>query len=637
MTWRRDILPPVLAGLMSLAAFLPGIGWGLPSRADDRFLFGDREPWTGRQIIELAGGFEADAGRGADVDANPLDRAGGPVVLNDTDQKRAEIVRRYRLQSHQPDEFINFAAIAGMGSRRDLDPRLYQYGGLWLYPLAGLLGAAHVVGYVELTGDLAFYLDNPDEFGRFYVVARLYSAAWGAVAAAAVFVLVRRLSGSVWAGFCGVAAFSLMPVVVTAAHEAKPHLAGAALALWALVKADDFVRTGRRRDAVFAGLLCGASASMVVSMVVSFALLPVMGVLLRNRRRGGRNDITPTPAEAGETCEMECDAHVAHVAHVGSSLAPSTLVSPASAGAGGRAPTPAEAGETKIIPDDRLRMPRVRVPSVFGSVLLAFACAASLYVVTNPFAVYRGLFDRGLFASNLGNSTAMYGGGDPWAATLNAGRVLGLGLGGWSAGAILIGLSFAVLKVGFRQSTRRLRPLGWLLLTVAAANLAFFVPLAEAKIAEYARFALPVAAAALVGWYGATAALAGRRAAGVLAVVPVMAGLLSGVPYVLNFVADAGAENTRTRAAERVAGLDGLAEVVLSAEPAPYSAPPFDLWVTPATLVGNELSRTPQVRISAAHVADDRLGSWIVAGSLVTPVSWANRPFYVITPGAGSR
>ena len=107
---------PLLAGLISLLVFLPGIGWGLPSRDADRFLFGDRTPWTGAEIIALAGGFDAGGGRGADVDANPLDRGAGdaPVVLNDTDAKRAEIVRRYRLQSHQPDEFINFAAVAGM-------------------------------------------------------------------------------------------------------------------------------------------------------------------------------------------------------------------------------------------------------------------------------------------------------------------------------------------------------------------------------------------------------------------------------------------------------------------------------------------------------------------------------------------
>ena len=255
---RRRLLP-LMAGLASLLFFLPGLGWGLPSRDADRFLFGDRTPWTGEQIIALAGGFDADSGRGADVDANPLGREDGPVVLNDTDQKRAEIVRRYRLQSHQPDEFINFAAIAGMAKRRDLDPRLYQYGGLWLYPVAGLLGLARVVCYVHLTGDLAFYLDHPEAFGRFYVVARLYSAAWGAVAAGVVFVLVRRLTRSDFAGFCGALAFALLPVVVTAAHEAKPHLAGAALVLWAVLKADDFVRTGRRRDAVWAGVLCGAA------------------------------------------------------------------------------------------------------------------------------------------------------------------------------------------------------------------------------------------------------------------------------------------------------------------------------------------------------------------------------------------
>ena len=166
-----------------------------------------------------------------------------------------------------------------MGQRRDLDPKLYQYGGLWIYPVAGLLGAAHVAGFVELTGDLAFYLDRPGEFGKFYIVARLYSALWGAIGAALVLVMVRRVSQSRFAGFSAAATFMMLPVVVTAAHEAKPHLAGAVLLLWATLKADDFVRTGRHRDAAWAGVLVGAASAMVVSMVVGFAILPVMGLL----------------------------------------------------------------------------------------------------------------------------------------------------------------------------------------------------------------------------------------------------------------------------------------------------------------------------------------------------------------------
>src|SRR5687768_11414808 len=109
----------VLAALLLLAAavFLTGVGWGLPSRAVDPYLFGDRAPWSGAEISRLTSADSAGAGkwddptRGADVDADPL-RQDRPVVVNATDADRAQIVRRYRLFTYQPDEMITMMSLA---------------------------------------------------------------------------------------------------------------------------------------------------------------------------------------------------------------------------------------------------------------------------------------------------------------------------------------------------------------------------------------------------------------------------------------------------------------------------------------------------------------------------------------------
>src|SRR4051812_138981 len=100
----------VLVLVAASAAFLPGCNWGLPSRAADSYLFGDRAPWSGAQINALA---PSDAGTlGADVDANPIADRSRVVVLNQTDAQRAEIIRRYRLFSSQPDEMITFKSLS---------------------------------------------------------------------------------------------------------------------------------------------------------------------------------------------------------------------------------------------------------------------------------------------------------------------------------------------------------------------------------------------------------------------------------------------------------------------------------------------------------------------------------------------
>jgi len=287
VTKDRLILATLL--LIAAATFTAGITWGLPSRRADPFLFGSRTPWTGEKILALTQSADEqweDPSRGADVASGALTRPSQrdqPICVNATDAQRAQIVRRYRLFTYQPDEMITLMSLAKMhpGSG-DLDPRLYQYGGLWVYAVGALLKAASVVHLVQLRSGpagLAFYLDHPAAFARFYVVARLYAAAWGLVGVWAVFRIVRLLTGQAGSAALAALLFSLMPVVVNMAHEAKPHLPGAVIQLLAVLAAVRYVRTGRMRHALLAGAACGAAFAMVLSTWPIFCVLPLMTLL----------------------------------------------------------------------------------------------------------------------------------------------------------------------------------------------------------------------------------------------------------------------------------------------------------------------------------------------------------------------
>ena len=285
---RPHVWPLAVVVIFAAASFLTGVNWGLPGRDADGFLFGDRRPWTGAEVMALAGPWSPAADRGSDRPQHPAGPTTAPVVLNATDADRAEIVRRYRLYSCQPDEMITFRSLSRMRpARLDLDPRLYQYGGLWIYPVGGLLRLAAACHLLVLRTDLAFYLDHPEPFARFYVVARLYSAAWGLAGVAVVYGLTLELTGRdrAWVAATAAATYAAMPVVVNAAHEAKPHLAGTALTLAAVWAAARYVRTGR--GWATAGVLAGAAAGMILTGVAAWAVLPVM-VLLRAERRSSR-------------------------------------------------------------------------------------------------------------------------------------------------------------------------------------------------------------------------------------------------------------------------------------------------------------------------------------------------------------
>jgi hypothetical protein len=452
------------------------------------------------------------------------------------------------------------------------------------------------VGYVELRSDLAWYLERPEAFGRFYVVARLYSAAWGAIGAGLIFVIVRRLTRDAFASFCAAIAFAALPVVVTAAHEAKPHLAGAVLMLWAVLKADDFVQGGRRRDGVWAGLLCGAASAMVVSMVVSFAVLPVMGLLRWRRER-----IAAASGAAPGSSTLD--------------VRRSTFASPSSAG-------PLATIENVELPTSNAQ-PRsagrhawVMAPALVAGVLV--------YAATNPWVIYHVLFDRAIFRSNIGNTTAMYGARDIGGSFLHGLMLLAIAAGAMFAVAVVTAL------LVFAGRRKRLGARSWLLVTAGAAVLIYFFPLSGGKPAEYARFGIVPMAVLVIAFFAVAGRglfpLAGQRRwlslAGVLLVA------VSGVPYVVNFVTDSGPHDTRTRTAERLAlsaAEQGASRLKLWAEPAPWSSPPFDLWLWEAVL------DTGAVEADAAiNIAEDaKAGSAAVTGPFITPISWANKPFAV--------
>jgi 4-amino-4-deoxy-L-arabinose transferase-like glycosyltransferase len=152
--------------------------------------------------------------------------------------------------------------------------------------VGGLLRLGSLLNLLTLTNDRTYYLDNPADFGRFYIVARAYSAAWGLVAVAAVFALMRRSSGGLVLATIAALCFTCMPVTIDLAHEAKPHLAGVALLLLATLAASNYVRTGKTRWIFWTAAACGAAAAMVLWAVVGLVLIPLTA--LSRRRPPGR-------------------------------------------------------------------------------------------------------------------------------------------------------------------------------------------------------------------------------------------------------------------------------------------------------------------------------------------------------------
>lgn len=265
--------------------------WGLPTSATDDLLFGGDPPWPAERY-DAAGKAEDRRRRaaGADTDLDPLAQTDRIVDLTADDQARAEILLRYRLYSRQPDEVITFMALQRMNPRRlDFDPKLYQYGGGYIYLIGAVVGLTSLLGLTHLTSDTGVYLAEPEQFARFYVAARFVSLFFGALTLVAVTRLARRAAGRT-AGWIALVCAACCPVFFTAVLEAKPHLPSVCLVLWASLCALDYYTHGRRRDAVGMGLASGYAFGLVLTGIAAALLWPALLVARRdNTRRAARH------------------------------------------------------------------------------------------------------------------------------------------------------------------------------------------------------------------------------------------------------------------------------------------------------------------------------------------------------------
>ena len=613
-----------LGGLVILAGVLDlvGIGWGLPSRRYDTFLFGDQEPWSGQRIAELSGSAGwRDLQRAADVDLNPQSDLGRSVTA--TEANVAEILRRYRLFSHQPDEMITFMAIARMHPGRfDFDPKLYQYGGLFLYPVAGLLKAGSLIGAIELRADQSYYLEHPEAFGRFYVVARLYVTLYALAGVIGVYLLAsrlgfRRTSNEGWptslevgntnstsefanptakamghpipritcdgtlanrsAGLLAAAFFVLMPITISLAHEAKPHLPAAVLIVYAMLAATHYLERGTRRSLLITGLLCGLALGLVLSAWVAFLVLPIAAGL---RAEPWRRRIT--------------------------------------------------------------------------AALLGGAVGVAVYVLTNPYAVKNALTGQAVWKENFANSRAFYPLADS-VADLVAGnlRTAALVAEGMSPLLAIVGIAAVVVMVASSAGRPTLIVLG-----PTAALLINMALVGAGKPGEFGRFALlaDIALAILVAAAAAHLWPYARTAVIPIVAVCMLGVLMDGARYEWNFVRDASATHTRARAAEWLANeLASTSEPVTIGvldDPAPYLTPPlhfaahdaYDVIRLPRVRPQTLPDLLPSLLIDTADHAGPRNDAWWAHfyqpiqrfapeparfWNRPTVISWANKPITI--------
>jgi hypothetical protein len=287
---------------------------------------------------------------------------------------------------------------------------------------------------------------------------------------------------------------------------------------------------------------------------------------------------------------------------------------------------------------------REKLLSRLGALTLGVAWMLLAYAVTNPYVPVNLLRDAPQLASNLANTRAMYG-----QAALADGLSTGAARLLEAASPLVLALAGVALVVGTigqvsrlaELSTRRLAdtPIALLLAAPSVIVLAQFFALAGGKPSEYARFAIfPTIVLAIAG-VSVIARLPWHvPRAGALLATPALLTWLWTWPYVTAFLDDAQTGGTRFAAAERLRALpyEGLDQLQVFADPAPYTLPPLDLWrweitLTPADHdpIGDVILRPTD---DPAHRPKPPAGyrREVISSGSAAPITWANKPFELL-------
>lgn len=285
---RRVPFWPVV--LLWFLAMLPRSFWGLPTSSRDDLLFGGQPAWEADRYgaaTQIA--VRRAQAAGADTDIDPLAIDNRIIDLTADEADRAAILRRYRLFSRQPDEMITFMALQQMNPRAgDFDPKLYQYGGAYIYLIGGLIGVTSILGITTLSGDVNTYLARPELFADFYMIGRIVSLIFGGLTLIAVTKLARLAAGRK-AAWWALGLTTVCPVFITMSLEAKPHMASTCAVLWAVLAALRFLARGGARPAMRMGVLAGAAFAFVLTGAVAAAIVPVLATARQVNKHARRH------------------------------------------------------------------------------------------------------------------------------------------------------------------------------------------------------------------------------------------------------------------------------------------------------------------------------------------------------------
>lgn len=262
------LLKIVFAAVMVSSFFLclRGVKFGLPSAGQNRLLFSGPEemgtliPVMAKRRQEIysyyatLGALHELHNKVPETRTIAVKLAGRAAAVS---EHTLDAMRSFMLHSQLPDEPFTLKIVSQM--KHDLNPHFFFYGGGYLYLSGAAYKLSSMLGLITASNDPGYYLSNPAEAAKLYMVPKILSMLIFALSIPLLFILGRELYGPE-TGLLGSLLYAFTPIITTYTHFNKPHVLLLPMVLISMLAAARLLHSDKKRWYAAAGTFAGLAA-----------------------------------------------------------------------------------------------------------------------------------------------------------------------------------------------------------------------------------------------------------------------------------------------------------------------------------------------------------------------------------------
>lgn len=265
------------------------IDWGLPNKKRIDLLIGGSPPTETqlqrlsqvrkkalekRDLLKNNASQKAMRGEGVSFRIESLVDGGGGSLLNEDERLLA--FRTYLISGSAIDESKTFSVLSRMNPRKlDFDPKFYNYGGTYIYPLGMILFALKSIGLLSVTSNQAYYLQHPSDIRLMYICGRALNVL-SFIGTLIVLALFGKMFHDRMSGTFAMLTYAFSTLPLTMCLVSKPHVYSAFWTLLAIYLVVLYAKYRKSSHLVFSVIAAGWALGASLATGIIALIYPIL-------------------------------------------------------------------------------------------------------------------------------------------------------------------------------------------------------------------------------------------------------------------------------------------------------------------------------------------------------------------------